>query len=360
MAGILDYMDWRGDIDLADSPCNEVDSYLLCKIGCPDWSGIVPRDGYVPVGAAVSRCFADRAPYLGALASPMIVPMLRRLPETPRYRGLMLGDFLLLADGHKGEQFSALTIALPDGVRYVSFRGTDDTLIGWKENFLMSVEEVVPAQRDAADYLKYEAEKAPGPLIVGGHSKGGNLAVYAALHAGRSVQDRLLAVYNNDGPGFFRDISGESAFHRIRSRVHTLMSENTIVGVLLNYIRSCTIVRTDASGPAAHDGFRWEVLGTQFVRADDFSAESKAFAASISGQLEKMSLTERQEFIDALFGTLDAAGIKTISDLTEQRLMRTAVLLRRITQNTEVRRFVEDMLERMVKNTTRQWLAKRG
>ena len=196
--------------------------------------------------------------------------------------------------------------------------------------------------------------------IVGGHSKGGNLAVYAAVHAGRSVQDRLLAVYNNDGPGFFRDISGESAFHRIRSRVHTLMSENTIVGVLLNYIRSCTIVRTDASGPAAHDGFRWEVLGTQFVRADDFSAESKAFAASISGQLEQMSLAERQEFIDALFGTLDAAGIKTISDLTEQRLMRTAVLLRRITQSTQVRRFVEDMLERMVKNTTRQWLAKRS
>jgi hypothetical protein len=360
MATIQDYLDWRGDIPFSCSPCNEVDNYILCKIGCPDWTGIVPRNGYLPAGVAVDRCFADRAPYLGALASPVIPDILRKLPQTRRFSPLLLGEFLLLRDGRKGEQFSALTVALPDGTRYISFRGTDDTLIGWKENFLMSVEEVVPAQRDALEYLKEEAEKAPGPLIVGGHSKGGNLAVYAAMNAGKRIQDRILAVYNNDGPGFFRDVSAESGYRHIKPKLHVIMSENAIVGVLLNYERDCDIVRTEASGVAAHDGFRWEVRGTSFVRADDYSVESRAFAASMSQQLELMSLSERQEFIEALFGTLDSAGIKTISDLTEQRLLRSAALLRKVTRTTEVRRFVETMLELMLKNATRQWLARRS
>lgn len=357
MANILDYLDWRGDLSFDESPFNEVDNYILCKIGCPDYTGIVPDDGYAPIDYAITRAFADNEQNLGRLAGPLLPEVLKRLPETPRYSALMLGFFTLTESEEKSEQFSALTVRLPDGTRYVSFRGTDDTLIGWKENFLMGSRETVHAQCDALAYLKQQAEY-PGKMIVGGHSKGGNLAVFAAANCGSEIQDRITAVYNNDGPGFYRDLYSEESFLRIRDKVHTILSEHAIVGLLLNYDKRCSIVRSEAEGAAAHDGFRWEVKGTSFVRSEGFAPRTLILRDAIEEFEAEMPDEVRYEFTDALFGALDGMGIKTVSDLTEQKLRQGLQAVKELAKDPDVKLFVSEFIEQLIKNDAEYRISK--
>ena len=185
MPNILDYLTWRGDVPFSVSPPNEVDNYIHCKIGTLDFTGIVPENElYVPLPQAVEAYFAaGGAEKLGALSSPYIAPMVKRLPETVRFREVMLTGFRQVYDEKKTEQFSALTLRLPGGQHYVTFRGTDDTIVGWKEDCLLTVMDEIPAQRDAVEYLTWAASVYPGKIAVGGHSKGGNLAMYAAAMA---------------------------------------------------------------------------------------------------------------------------------------------------------------------------------
>jgi hypothetical protein len=354
VANIFDYLDWRGDLTFGQSPLNEVDAYILCKLGCPDFTGIIPADGAVTVTEAADRYFGahgDGAINLGLFISPYVVPMIRRLPGTARFGTLRVGGFVNIVDPDRDEQFSALTVTLPDGTRVVTFRGTDDTIVAWKEDFLISVEDIIPAQKHAESYLAREAARGPGPLIVGGHSKGGNLAVYAALRAAPEVQDRILTVYNFDGPGFRQDLSRTPEYARIRQKLHTVVSQHAMVGMLLHHENDCTIVKSDQIGMAAHDGFRWEVLGTQFVRCPDYSIGSKAFETAISDIAGRMDTEKRMAFIDELFSVLTSTGAVTLSDLTAHRLRQAAEIAQRMRKSPEVRSFIETLTALMVRET---------
>lgn len=354
MANIMDYLDWRGDLAFEQSPFNEVDNYILCKLGCPDFGGIVPENGEVGISEAVERYFQANEKEkisLGLLTSPHVLPMIRRLPETVRFGSLVLSDYVDRLDPNKEEQFSALTIGMPDGVWFVSFRGTDDTILAWKEDFLLSVWDVIPAQRDAADYLVREAEKKPGRLMVGGHSKGGNLSVFASLVAPIKIQDRIIDIYNNDGPGFRRDLSSTPAYGRIKPKLHTIVPQQTIVGKLQYHETDCTIVKSSQSGMDAHDGFNWEVLGTQFVRGEDYTLGSKAFEAAIIEVSRQMGTEERRIIIEEMFAILTSTGAVTLTDLTERRLRQALEMAQGIRKSPEVRKFIQSLLSLMVRET---------
>jgi len=351
VANLPDYLDWRGDLPFTVSPFNEVDCYLLAKVGCADFTGIVPADGgVISIGEAVERYFArygSAGDYFGALASASIGPALRRLPQTERFRAVGLTGFEKKTDPAASEQFSALTLVLPDGTHFITFRGTDDTLAGWRENFMMSLVDPVAAQADAGRYLAWAACTYPGTLIVGGHSKGGNLAVYAAATASESVQDRIGAVYNLDGPGFAAAFLAAAGYRRIRPRLHTVLPQHSLIGLLLTHETTLTIVRSSRSGPAAHDGFNWEVLGTQFVRCGELSRGSRAFDESINTLLAQMDLAQRREFIDQVFELLGSSGAKTITDITAHKLQSLLELSRGIRREKGVQSFAWDVLEGM-------------
>lgn len=356
MPNILDYLDWRSDLSFEQSPFNEVDNYILCKLGCPDYTGIIPETGSIPIGEAIARYDASLGDesddeVLGPLASPVMMQVIRRLPNTVRYRGLMVSDFIAKLDPVMEEQFSALTIILPDGVRFVTYRGTGDTIISWKEDFLLSVEDVVAAQKDAAAYLLKESSYDGGPLMLGGHSKGGNLSVYAALKAPEDIQSRIKAIYNNDGPGFRRDPSGTPEYARIKPVLHTLVSQHTVIGKLLHYDRDCSIVKCGPTGIAAHDGFNWEVLGTQFVRCRDYSFDSKAFEVALNETLNGMNDEERRNFVEEFFSILTSTGADTLSDLTEHRLRQALELGSEMRRSVEVRKFLQTSLNIILQET---------
>ena len=194
MANAIDYIDWRGDLSFDVSPFNEVDNLLLCRLTSLDFTGIVPADGEMPLAEAARLYFeryGDEDRRLGVLLAPGSVTMVKRMLQSARFSRLVLADYENRVDERRELQFCAVTVLVPDGTAFVAFRGTDDTLVAWKEDFYMGSMRTVPAQEEAAAYLCRAAWRYEQPLRVGGHSKGGNLSVYAAMSAPEEVQARL-------------------------------------------------------------------------------------------------------------------------------------------------------------------------
>ena len=215
---------------------------------------------------------------------------------------------------------------------------------------MMALSGAVPAQQDAADYLRAAAAALPGPLRVGGHSKGGNLAVYAAAQADAALQKRITVVYSNDGPGFHTEFLASPGYLRIRDRVVTLLPQYSIVGTLLvQDTARCAVVRSSRFGVAAHDGFNWGVSATGFLRSDGLSRSSRAFDVTMEQVLGGMDMEQRREFIETLFSVLTATGAVTLSDINERRVRKALSIARGMAKEKAVSRFVLDVLEQMAK-----------
>lgn len=220
-ATVSDYLRWRGDLTFAQDGFNEVDNLLLCIISyiklenIPQLRSFDPQDA-MPMGD-VCRLLTEEDEQLG-LSTLDYIPLMRQAAETPRFREVSLFAFESLHDEDRQMQFAAVSFLLPDGSVYAAYRGTDMTIVGWQEDFNMSFLSAVPAQVKAAEYAGAVARACPGrALRIGGHSKGGNLAAWAAVHLDETLQrQRLIAAYNNDGPGFSRDLVDTPAIRRWR------------------------------------------------------------------------------------------------------------------------------------------------
>ena len=320
MEKMMDYLKWRGDIPFSVSPLNEADIFLMSKIGAIDWTGIIDRDGDpVPFFYAAEQYFM-RYGQEGAekvkLAGINLIPVIRAASKSERFRSLGLSGFVNIVDERKTEQFSALVVSLPDNVRFVTFRGTDDNILAWKENFYLSCSDYVSAQRDALSYLRYRATLFDGPIILGGHSKGGNLAIYAACTAEETLKDRIKAVYSFDGPGFRSSYYDTPGYKSIKEKIHKIIPKNSLVGTLLDNPKGVITVNSEDFGINGHDGFNWETCATGFVKCSSLSKSSRVFDKSIDSVLKGMNTDSRREFIDSLFDILDSSGASTVTELT--------------------------------------------
>lgn len=349
MNNITSYLQWRGDITFQQVPYNEVDAYILAKIGVPDFSGILSFDG---AGAPLSEVFAqyfsrkDIDPdYLGRLNQPILAQTLRELPNTDRFASLILSDYYQKHNVDENEQISALTISLPGGPTVITFRGTDDTIVGWKENFLMAVQNAVPAQLDAVEYLKTAAQRHPGPLVIMGHSKGGNLAIYAAVMAPEEIQSRITKVYNFDGPGFREEFWTQPGTARMKGKILNYVSQHTMVGTLLSQPEELTICKSNRSGPMAHEVLFWEVMGTSFIREKKLSVLSTEFDRLINQQRKNMTNEEMTRFIEDFFGVLTDTGSETLTDLTKLSLKQLRNLLKNIANTESIKEFGKELAE---------------
>lgn len=320
MANILEYLAWRGDIPFSASPFNEVDNLILSELAFIDFTGILPgEENETATLREVAECLSiyreEDLAESGVLIPKEIAPLFYKAAESERFGGVALCGFDSHIDVDSEMQFAAAAFLLGDGTVFVSYRGTDDTLVGWKEDFNMSFLPVVPAQRHAARFLDQVASLYPSELRLGGHSKGGNLAVYAAAAAPIDTQKRILSVYNNDGPGFLREFLDSEGYVRIRDRVRTIVPQTSIVGMLLEHECSYTVVKSTQSGLFQHDGFSWEVLGTSFIVLDDRTSESKFVDRTLKAWVASIEPEERERFVEALYEILSSTSASTLSDL---------------------------------------------
>ena len=326
MSSILDYIDWRGDLTFRASPFCEVDNLILTQLSFVNWEGIAEgkkRRESITLREAAARCFQDeqsRASGLGVLIPDEIPVLLEKAAKSARFGNMRLLRFESVIDEEKQTQFAALCILVGDGSFYVSFRGTDDTLVGWKENFNMGYMDSVPAQALALNYLTGAARALRGKIRVGGHSKGGNLAIYSAANAPRRVQKRITAVYNNDGPGFGKSLDGSAGFTAIAPRVLTVVPQYSVVGLLLEHGKVDKVVKSNGSRIWQHDPYTWEVSGNHFVLADSLSPESMRIEKTLKAWVADMSQEERRDMVDAVYKVFTAGNAKTLTDITADKL----------------------------------------
>ena len=360
MANLMDYLDWRGDITLEVSPFNEVDALILAELSFVDFEGIVPPPEIgrgLPLNEAAEAYFARHGQdvAMGVLVPDTIVKMLKKLMTSARFGNMLLNGYAALLDDAIEQQFAALTIDLGNGSIYISYRGTDDTIVGWKEDLNMGFLEEIPSQKQAVEYVARVARQYGDKTIrIGGHSKGGNLAVYSAAKSSGEIQERIVAVHNNDGPGFAWPISETPGHKRIAPRIHTVLPQTSVVGMLLEHEKDYQVVYSTYDGIYQHDGFSWEVKGTQFVHLDDFSREGKLVDETLDQWAASLNTQQREALADALYSVFTGTGAKTLSELNEEKLKSASVMLKTYKNlDRETRRMVSEAFKLLLRLGTK-------
>lgn len=326
MANILDYIDWRGDLDIKKAPFNEVDGLVLSLLSYMELSDIAEGEtlrGSITLREAVNKCFAkfgDKMPPRGAIIPKEFPTFFRRVADSERYGNMRVLRFKNVFSVVSETQFAALCISVGDGSFFVSYRGTDDSLAGWKEDFNMSFMDSVPAQRIALDYLCDAARVMRGKIRIGGHSKGGNLSMYAAINSPKRILRRILNVYNNDGPGFNRQMTEFEGYSAVKDRMQTALPHYSVVGLLLEHTKVDKVVKSTADGIWQHDPFSWEVKGTHFVTEKKLSNECLAVEKALKSWMSGYDSDERREFVEAVYSVFRANGANSLTDIASDKI----------------------------------------
>lgn len=306
MYDVFDYLYWRGDLTLEEKPFNEVDNLIMARIS------YFPLDILPYQTIKLSDAYADIAKF-NLKATDYLnegdLKLFKILATSKRYKDMYLKDFVNIIDYKKEQQFGAVTIIMGDTI-YVSYRGTDNTVVGFKEDFNMAFEEVLPSQTEALNYLNNYIN-TDYHIIVGGHSKGGNMAIYAALNCDKTIQDRIIAIYNNDGPGFLKELKNDA----MTSRIHTFIPGSSIVGKLLNNSTNYKIVKSDNKYILQHDLYSWMIDVDKFVYLDNLNKDSIETEKIINDWLNSLSEDEKKTFVDSLYNIISSSNIKTLNDL---------------------------------------------
>ena len=322
MANIIDYVQWRGDIPLAQLPFGEIDALILSYLSYMPFAGILNSgmqgEGTL-LGDAVQALLTLNAQEHSKLAysEKEDRQLLAALRGSERFCGARLIGYVDQYDRASEKQFSAVTFLLADGTAFVAFRGTDDTLVGWKENFNMTFDREVPAQRDAVAYVQALCKARALPLRLVGHSKGGNLAVYAGMCSPDAVREAIVAVYNFDGPGFNEEVAASPAFTRLGERVRTFVTQSSLIGILLWHNEPFTIIKSDSVSVFQHNVYTWQLMGGRFIELERRSGSSLFADDTLKRWLAQMPPQQREAFINGVFSVIAAGDGRNVVDLFE-------------------------------------------
>lgn len=326
MGNIIDYLHWRGDLTFAQSKFNKVDNLILSMLAYVELTEVMPpedSDETITIKEASSHYFTlhdmDKIS-TGRLISHDIITLFFTMASTPRFSNLQLSHYVNHIDLEAEKQFSALTIQLDENTLFIAFRGTDDTIVGWKEDFNMSFQTPVPSQTEAVEYLKWIMSKSRCRLYLGGHSKGGNLAVYAAAFSGYRARRRVIEVYNNDGPGFTQQVIQTENYKRIQDKIYTYVPQSSVVGMLLEHEEEYRVVHSSQKGLYQHDPFSWEVSGKDFVYEEVLTPASQIFDRTLKEWILQMEDEQKAEFVDGLFAIIAQKEYRTLSELNLRSL----------------------------------------
>lgn len=334
MSNVLDYLTWRGDLTFAQDPFNSIDALLLSCLSYVDLRDIVPGtgDGAVTMEEAAAKFFAMHSEEELAqdkTFTSYAPSLLKAMAATERFKGALLQNFVDDTDVSRQIQFAALEIDTSDGYAFVSYRGTDDAIIGWKEDFYLSFM-TVPAEDEASLYLMEVLHSRVEKIRIGGHSKGGHLAIYAAVTAPTSLADRIEQIYNFDGPGFNHEAMETEPFKRIIPKITKIIPQTSIIGRLLENTVEPTVIRSNELGMMQHNPMTWQLEGKSFEECEGTDTISDAFDDAMTGWLSEMTFEDRKVFVDELFSVFEASGCDCLSDLTKVGVRGTRAMIDRM------------------------------
>ena len=349
MSTIFDYLDYVAYDSIYDRPFKELDVLSLTELTYLPFDRIVPQGDTTNIEVRLSDAaeLVDRT--TDFIVTDQHLQLVDVLATSKRFKNLKLLNYVDEYDPDVQKQFAAMTYRLTMDVYLVVFRGTDDTLIGWKEDFHMTYMDHVPSQRRAASYLQHVMKEFPkGRFMVAGHSKGGNLAAYACSYLPDHLIEQVDAIYCYDAPGLNKAIIETEGYQRIAHLVHRFVPQGSIVGMMLEVPESSTIVKSRAFGGfAQHDAFTWMVEKDGFVTLDQTSPDSQQMDQTLKQWVQEVPDSQLKKFFDTFFGLFLDTGITSINDLMN---LKNFSKIKEIFQNAQDLDPTErEMLERLAK-----------
>ena len=318
MGIIFDYLDQVAYDSIYDTPFNELDMLMLTEITYLPFDQIV-SDQMSP--DCTCRLFeaAEKVPQdLSMLVTKNRLKLLEKVASSTRFKNIKLMGYVNDIDPDVQKQFAAMIFKIKPDSYVLTFRGTDDSIIGWKEDFHMTYMDQVPAQKTAVNYLRKAMDALPGQFILTGHSKGGNLASYAASQIEPEYQERIQSIYSYDAPGLNHSVITSQGYQTISDKIKRYIPQGSIVGMMLETPKQAQIVKSTAfGGLAQHDTFTWQIIDQTFVLLDNLNPDSLQVDKTLKNWVDSVSDEELKDFFDLFFGLILDAGISSINDLTK-------------------------------------------
>ena len=362
MSNILDSVKWRSDITFDMMPLNEVDSLIFTELSYLPFEHLIPsidsnKKITLSEAADIFLDIYDENKSLGAIIpGQFIIRLLRYVGKTLRFSDVKVWAYVNDVSTDTEKQFSAMCFSWGK-YTFIAFRGTDDTLVGWKEDLNMALYTPVPAQRDGVSYVERIASLTKDKLYIGGHSKGGSVAVYSAINLLPKYQKRVIAVYNFDGPGFTREYLDSVPDLSIASKIHNIMPCGSIIGRIFESIGDETVVKSYNRGIQQHDAFSWSVMGTEFVRVKKFDKNSDEFHELLKSWVYNMPKEDRHKFVEAFYRIVTSTNAATLSDILVTK-MKFAMGI--ISASGEDKKVVFDGIKQLIKEKNAIKAPKKG
>lgn len=348
MGNLFDYLDWRGDLSFNAVSVTAVDALIFSALSYLNFEGIVPKNLQNPIPLHLAAdAFLNLTNTQDRIRVKNDLQLLRAAADAPRFRNVRLACYRSKLIVEEETQFAALTFLLDDGTAFLAFRGTDYSLVGWKEDLNMSFQDSVPAQREAAAYVAEFAANYPVLLRLGGHSKGGNLAVYAAAKASPNTQKRILEIYNLDGPGFTENMMNDTGYLAIVPKIQTYIPESSIIGMLLEQRDEYRVIKSRQVGLLQHEPYSWEIRAGDFEYAEDISKANRFVDEAITNWIRDMTPAEREAFVEATYELLSASGATSVGELLHPKNI--LAFFKALNTNEESRRLLTGEMKEFLK-----------
>lgn len=356
MASLSDYLVWRGDITFDEVPLNVVDALLLSQLSYLNFKGIIgtsERRKECTLAQAAKHFWQlhteEEFKECLAFAVRSAGTLLKEMAKTKRFGNLIIRNYVNRNDLNMEEQFAALEIVLGKKESFISFGGTDDTLIGWKEDFNMCFLSPIPAQLDAKSYLESVLLGSNRKVYIGGHSKGGNLAVYSAVKCRKLFCRGILRVFNFDGPGFNKEFIECERYRDMKEQIETWVPESSVVGMLLEHEEDYQVVKSSQNGFMQHDAISWEVLGDGFIELPAVKQSSRRLAAGVKEWMSGLSPEELEQFVERVYEVLVATDAKTFADLNKERWKSITSIIQSLNaMDKKTKRMLFDLIKAMM------------
>lgn len=316
MGNIIDYLKWRGDLTMLERPFNDIDNVILSMLIYVDFY-IIRSDircgNNMKLSEALNELL-DRG-YTSKCLMEVKPEFLHEISKSKKFGNIKISDYRDIYDVKRNCQFAVIKFSLEDGTAYIAFRGTDKTIVGWRENFMMSFKET-DAQLESVAYINDVIEKEDIRYRIGGHSKGGNLAVYSSAKCKTNIQNKILEIYDNDGPGFCKEIIRDNLLNNIKNRIHRIVPEYSVIGMLFELDVPFQIVKSKEKGINQHDSFSWQIEGETFVLCDKLNSQAQYLNKIINNWIEEEDVDHRETFVEQVFDAMETAGAKEIGKVT--------------------------------------------
>lgn len=360
MANLFDYVKWRGDIPFSAMPLNEVDALIFSELCYAPYEQVITEEmlcSGMTITTLCERFFnKNTKKSIGAiLPTDNILGLFKAISQSARFKDVLVRGYVNEIDTKEEKQFCAMCFDMCDDSTFVAFSGTDDTIVGWKESLNMAVFTPIPSQLRSVEYLKQVSGCSGKKLYLGGHSKGGNLAAYAAIMTTKCIQNRIEAVYSFDGPGFQTSFIEKYEKTEIHNRILKILPQEAFVGAIFEPAGDVKFIKSNAKGLYQHDGFTWELEGSRFIESGGPEKSSKDFHDFLRNWYARIQDCEKAEFIEAVYKLLTVNSAETLTDIASDKFKFIKGILRTDDSSKKVfLKVIKDFLKERYFKTNKQ------